>query len=179
MNIKHIVIIVTIAISISYIANAQVAINTDGSDPNSSSVLHVKGDLTNKYIIIELGTTGGVGIGVINPNTFLHINSVSGQDPFRVQIDGSSKLFTLANGGTGIGNYTQTLPPNGLYVFGSVGIGINTPTTSAKLEILSTSQGFLPPRMSNTQMNAIASPATGLMVYNTSINSPYFYDGSV
>lgn len=158
---------------------AQVAVNTDGSDPDVSSVLHVKGNSTKKHIVIEPGATGGVGVGITIPNTFLHINSGSSQDPFRVQINGFSKLFTLNNGGTGIGNFTETLPPNGLYVYGSVGIGINSPPTSAKLEISSTSQGFLPPRMSNEQMNAIASPATGLMVYNTGLNSPMFYDGSV
>ncbi len=173
------IILLAMLISFGLTTMAQVAINTDGSDANASSVLHVKGNSTNKYIIIEPGVTGGVGIGVTSPNTFLHINSPSDQDPFRIQIDGNSKLFTLNNGGTGIGDYTVSLPANGLYVFGSVGIGINSPHPSAKLEISSTSQGFLPPLMSNEQMNTIASPATGLMVFNTSLKSPFFYDGSV
>jgi hypothetical protein len=38
---------------------------------------------------------------------------------------------------------------------------------SAQLEMVSTTQGFLPPRMTTTQRNAIASPAAGLMIYNT------------
>jgi hypothetical protein len=38
---------------------------------------------------------------------------------------------------------------------------------SAIVEIQSTTKGFLPPRMTTTQRNAIASPAAGLMIYNT------------
>ena len=49
---------------------------------------------------------------------------------------------------------------------------------SAMLDIKSTSGGLLIPRMDNTAMNNIASPATGLMVYNTTFNSFYYYDGS-
>jgi hypothetical protein len=46
-----------------------------------------------------------------------------------------------------------------------VGIGTTTPDASAALEIESTTKGFLPPRMTLAQINAIATPAEGLMVY--------------
>jgi uncharacterized protein (TIGR02145 family) len=46
-----------------------------------------------------------------------------------------------------------------------VGIGTTTPHASAALEIESTTKGFLPPRMTLVQINAIATPAEGLMVY--------------
>ena len=49
----------------------------------------------------------------------------------------------------------------------NVGIGTATPDASAKLDIASTTQGLLPPRMTTTQRNAIASPAEGLVIYNT------------
>jgi hypothetical protein len=42
-----------------------------------------------------------------------------------------------------------------------------TKNRSAVLEIQSANRGFLPPRMTHTQMNQIASPATGLIVYCT------------
>jgi hypothetical protein len=48
----------------------------------------------------------------------------------------------------------------------SVGIGTNNPNASAQLDISSTSKGLLIPRMTTAQMNAIASPAPGLMVFN-------------
>ena len=42
-------------------------------------------------------------------------------------------------------------------------------SASAKLRIDSTTQGFLPPRMTTTQKNAIATPAAGLVVYDTTL----------
>ena len=58
-------------------------------------------------------------------------------------------------------------------VDGSVGIG-TTPGASAKLDINSTKRGLLIPRMSQTQRNAISSPATGLLIFQTD-NAPGFY----
>ena len=47
----------------------------------------------------------------------------------------------------------------------NVGIGTNTPHSSAALEIQDTSRGILIPRMTMGQRNAIQNPAEGLMVY--------------
>ena len=49
----------------------------------------------------------------------------------------------------------------------NVGIGITTPASSARLDVSSTNQGFLPPRMTAAQRDAIANPATGLLVWCT------------
>ena len=57
----------------------------------------------------------------------------------------------------------------------NVGIGTNTPDSSAALEIKSTSQGFLPPRLTNIQRNAIANPAEGLQIFNTTSAIPEVY----
>lgn len=51
-----------------------------------------------------------------------------------------------------------------------VGIGTTIPNASAKLELNSTTKGFLPPRMTTVQKNAIVTPAAGLMVYDTTLN---------
>ena len=53
----------------------------------------------------------------------------------------------------------------------NVGVGTSTPAASAQLDVSSTSKGFLPPRMTTTDRNAIESPATGLIIYNTTTNS--------
>jgi len=45
-----------------------------------------------------------------------------------------------------------------------------TINASAIAQIDSLTRGFLPPRMTTTQKNAIASPATGLVVYDTTLN---------
>jgi hypothetical protein len=47
---------------------------------------------------------------------------------------------------------------------GSVGMGTVAPHASAALDITSTTQGILPPRMTLAQRNAIATPAEGLMI---------------
>ncbi len=61
-----------------------------------------------------------------------------------------------------------------------VKIGDNQTTidASALLELENTTKGFLPPRMTTAQVNAIASPATGLMVYNTSLLCLQVNDGT-
>ncbi|HLF65294.1 MAG TPA: hypothetical protein VI603_16125 [Saprospiraceae bacterium] len=47
---------------------------------------------------------------------------------------------------------------------GSVGIGTTTPAASAILDLSSTTQAFLPPRMTTQQRNAIAAPIAGMMI---------------
>ncbi len=49
--------------------------------------------------------------------------------------------------------------------FSQVAVGTTSPDASAALDVTSTIQGFLPPRMTQAQMNAIAAPAEGLIVY--------------
>lgn len=68
-----------------------------------------------------------------------------------------------------------------IYRPGTVGLGSTTkPDPSAQLDVNSTTKGLLPPRMTQAQMNAIASPADGLMVYCTDCNPRglWNYDGS-
>jgi uncharacterized protein (TIGR02145 family) len=63
---------------------------------------------------------------------------------------------------------------------GNVGIGIIDPATSAKLDISSTTQGLLTPRMTAAQRTAISSPAEGLLVYQTNVPAGfYFYKAGV
>ena len=47
------------------------------------------------------------------------------------------------------------------------GIGTTTPDVSAKLDISSTTKGLLVPRMTATERGAIATPAKGLLIYQT------------
>ncbi|CAN5531259.1 hypothetical protein BH10BAC2_BH10BAC2_09000 [soil metagenome] len=69
---------------------------------------------------------------------------------------------------------TNTFPASG-----SVGIGTIAPGTSSLLEIKSTTKGVLIPRMTLAQRNAIASPATGLLIYQTNNTAGfYYYTGS-
>ena len=62
---------------------------------------------------------------------------------------------------------------NTLYSSAQTGIGTTTPNASAKLDVVATDKGFLPPRVTLTATNAFSpitgtsSAATGLLVYNT------------
>jgi hypothetical protein len=79
----------------------------------------------------------------------------------------SSGALNLNAGGT---NQNITLTPSGsgyTILNGSVGIGTSSPSSSALLGMTSTTQGFLPPVMTSTQRGNISSPATGLVVFDT------------
>jgi hypothetical protein len=61
----------------------------------------------------------------------------------------------------------------------SVLISLSTSiNSSAQLQVDSTTKGFLPPRMTTTQKTAISTPATGLVVYDTTLNKLSVYTGS-
>lgn len=72
----------------------------------------------------------------------------------------TSNFFIEGTGGTQIANATGSID------------------ASAKLQVDSTTKGFLPPRMTTTQKNAIASPAEGLEMYDSTAKSPAYYDGT-
>jgi hypothetical protein len=74
-------------------------------------------------------------------------------------------------GGSTTGSTTQE---NGTpVVFGSAVYNV-----SALVQMNSTTRGFLPPVMTTTQKNAIASPASGLVVYDSTTNKLCCYNGS-
>ena len=63
--------------------------------------------------------------------------------------------------------------------YAQTGIGTTTPDASAKLDLFSTTKGFLPPRMTSSQRTSIPSPAVGLMVYQTDgTTGLYYYNGA-
>ena len=52
------------------------------------------------------------------------------------------------------------------------------PDNAAMLEVKSSTKGILPPRMTTTQMNSIASPAAGLMVFNITLSTICWFNGT-
>ena len=86
----------------------------------------------------------------------------------------SDKLIFSAN--SGLTANTPFTPNNIMTVYGTnsnVGIGTTTPVASAKLEVNSTTSGFLPPRMTATQASAISSPAQGLLLFVSDTNGTF------
>lgn len=92
-------------------------------------------------------------------------------------------IFAGAQGtGTGYGgDIVYTLAPPGLT--GSspnslIEVARFTPQGSALFALKSTTQGFVTPKMTTAQRDAIGSPIAGLEIYNTSSNKKNFYDGT-
>ena len=59
-----------------------------------------------------------------------------------------------------------------------VGIGTITPDASSMLDISTTTKGLLAPRMTTAQKDAIASPANGLLVYDTDLEKFDYFNGT-
>ena len=74
------------------------------------------------------------------------------------------------------------LTANTLITDNGAGVAINTsnalPNSSALLDMASTNKGVLIPRMTTAERTAIATPATGLLVFDNSFNSFWFYNGT-
>lgn len=64
-----------------------------------------------------------------------------------------------------------------MYAQNNVGIGTTTPDPSALLELNANNKGFLAPRLTTAQRTGIASPAPGLLVYDTDFGCYYYYNG--
>lgn len=59
-----------------------------------------------------------------------------------------------------------------------VGIGTASPDASAILDITASSKGFIVPRMTSGQRDAILAPTEGLLIYNTTANALEIVNGS-
>jgi len=121
-----------------------------------------------------------VGSGSTSATTSLLVQNSAGTQTLKVDDAGNttSRSFTQNAGdfstiisGTNFSIYTAggTIQYNGNSQF------INNLSVNGQLSMSSTTQGFLPPRMTTTQKNAIASPAAGLMVYDTTLNKLCVY----
>jgi hypothetical protein len=140
--------------------------------------------------IMRIPTTGNVLINTTTDAGFrLDVNGTARvQGNFQVGV--GTEILQLYTGnyrsfidgsGTGIMNIrvlttnVMTLSPGGVAMNLAGETFVNA---SSIFELISTTKGFLPPRMTTTQKNAIASPAEGLMVYDTVLKRPCFYDGT-
>ena len=141
-----------------------------------------------------LSQAQNVGVGTTTPAARLTVNG-SANNP-SIPNNTSTGVFRIgvsANEGIDIGKVATPpyagwfqagfggviadplcLQPNG----GIVGIGTLSPNPSARLEINDSARGFLPPRMDSIHRNAIASPAAGLIIYNTSNNAFQCFNGT-
>lgn len=115
-------------------------------------------------------------------NTFGSGSSVNAQVGFQASNTLIGATFNygfrgLIPSGTGRWNlYMDGTAQN--YLAGALSIGVTSANASALLQVDSTTQGVLFPRMTTTQKNAISSPAVGLIVYDTTLNKLCVYTGA-
>lgn len=142
---------------------------TTGGDNNESARLSLRkhgGTAEAKTVPIIGSIIGAVDMSAYNGTEFAGSIAVAGFSDgpvFNNKVPGRLRLQTTSSVSE------ENLPTNWITLNskGNVGMGINEPDPSAKLEVVSTTGGFLPPRMTRVQMGAIQNPAAGLMVYCT------------
>jgi len=119
---------------------------------------------------IDSAYFNNTGIGVLTNKEF----SIGSNSDGSLKFDGTNlilnlKPYSYSNATTNFTVKKDTVEYFRIVNNGNVLIGTTTDIASSKLTVESTTQGFLPPRMTTTQKNAIASPAAGLVVYDTTL----------
>ena len=115
--------------------------------------------------MVVVGTNTEVRLAVTGTN-FNYINS-----PANV----STKSFAWGRSSAGTAIELMRITRDGQLGVNSDGVTIDA---SAILEVTSTDKGFLPPRMTTTEMNAIGTPASGLMVFDRTTSQWMGYNGT-
>lgn len=134
------------------LGSSKVTIQGEGATSANSALSILN---SNSISLLHVRNDGLVGIGTNNPG-------------FSLDVAGRTRTQQLTvTGGNAI------LTDNGRVV-----IGGTTIDNSALLNVQSTTRGFLMPRMTTTEKNAIATPATGLQVYDTTLNQINVYNGT-
>ena len=159
---------------------------------NAGNIQFNPGEST-KMIVMS---SGNVGIGTATPNAQLQLgNSVANRkivlyellnndnEYYGFGINSGTLRYQAGTGGrhaffSGV-DATSSKELMTIREYGSVGIGTASPNASAALDITSTTQGFLMPRMTSTERAAITTPATGLQVYDTDTNTTWYHNGTV
>jgi hypothetical protein len=117
------------------------------------------------------------GSGSTSATTSLLVQNSGGTQLLKVTDDGA---ITLGAGNQGILSdnafFSRYLISTG--TLGNVFGDYTSFAASAIVQCDSTTRGFLPPRMTTTQKNAIASPAAGLVLYDSTTNKLQCYNGS-
>ena len=152
-------------------------ISTSGISPNS--IIRSEHLLR---IINALSNTSNIDIKISGSLILTGSESISGSLNVTGGITGSllgtatnsltSSITTAISGTEGyIPVFTgdRTQENSSIYTVGArVGIGTESPNEASILDLDTTKAGFLPPRMTTTQMNDINTPPEGLMIYNSS-----------
>ena len=163
------------------------------------AVLNSSGNLTIGNALTSLGARVGVkGSGTTSATTSLLVQNSAGSQLLKVTDDGKAIIENTLriNSPTGRvleigisgafnsdGTFTRYKSQSSQDIINIndnfVGINETSLIASAILAVSSTTRGFLPPRMTTAQVNAIVTPAEGLIVFNTTISHLCVYQAAV
>lgn len=131
----------------------------------------------------EVTDTGATTTNTITANGFTG-KAGTARDIFIASNSGTAAVLctlSMATGGEGEIRAKDSGGSSKVILNGAVGqttLGANAQEGTALLNLVSTTKGFLPPRMSTTQRDAITSPAEGLCIYNLTLHKLQVYNGS-
>ena len=179
-------------------ASYSLATNPAGSDFElqfkSGSVLGANSSfaiVTGLYPRLRINSTNNSGVQLLESSSpkwsiasygggiFTFYNDAINQEALGITAANIAKFGSRLLVAGGSDDATNALQVNGSAKITTVAvIGASAAAASAALDVTSTTRGFLKPRLTTTQKNAISSPATGLEVFDTTIVAPGFYNGS-
>jgi hypothetical protein len=149
--------------------------NVTGQAFEASKIVYLNGTTDYIEFTIFQGSTGSVNIlqGTANGSGTWFSASL---------IVGGNSAFTGGGTTNYVSKWTSSSSLGNSQIFDngtSVGFGTSSPSSSSIVDLTSSSKGFLPPRMTESQRNAISSPTIGLMVYQTNgSDGVYVYKAS-
>lgn len=101
-------------------------------------------------------------------NTRFRIISAAGVNYLQsMSYDGAANAPLIIHGRSGDRLESLTLYSQKTVLSGQVGVGTSSPAASSLLELSSTTQGFVLPRMTRNQRNAIVQPGAGMLIYQS------------
>jgi len=152
--------------------NVNIGADENATSPNKLNI-HVNSSSVDGQGIslIDTGGSGNVGAGI---NYFGGSTTLMASIRTRIQSGYLNSVLAFSTN-----NASNVLTERfRITETGNVLVGSTTNVPSAILAADSTTKGFLPPRMTTTQKNAISSPAAGLQVYDTTLNQMSYYNGT-
>jgi hypothetical protein len=156
--------------------NVQIGTTTDaGFKLDVNGTARVKGSLLTDLLTLSApGRTIAFNLSSVG-GTFSNINA---PQPFGIVSSGFGGIVLIGPSSTTSAAVMGVYLNSGNAIQTEVIIGTQTSNASSILNLNSTVRGFLPPRGTNAQMLAIASPAKALIFFDTTNNKLNCYDGT-
>jgi hypothetical protein len=141
--------------------------DVDANETTVNTALALKAPLASPILTgIPIAPTPAVGISTDQIATTAFVTDA-------VNTATTGKFVDLSTSQTIAGDKTFSGKITGVNsnLSGTLGVGTTTIDPSAQLEINSTNKGLLLPRLTTSQINEIANPTPGLLVFNTTLNA--------